>query len=59
MTLLLTAGPADLGALDAPLLVVALPSGATLDAALSALDGALGGVLARSLDRRDFRGGRD
>ena len=59
MTLSLTAGPADLGALDAPLLVVALPSGGLLDTALVALDGALGGVLARSLERRDFRGGRD
>ena len=59
MTLSLIAGTADLGALDAPLLVVALQSGGALDSALTALDGALGGVLARSLERRDFRGGRD
>jgi leucyl aminopeptidase len=59
MSLSLTAGTADLGALDAPLLVVALPSAGSLDAALASLDGALGGVLARSLERRDFRGGRD
>ena len=59
MTLSLTAGPADLGALDTPLLVVALPSGGALDTALAALDGTLGGVLARSLERRDFRSGRD
>ncbi len=59
MSLLLFAGPAELGALDAPLLVVALPSGSTLDSTLTALDGTLNGVLQRSLERRDFRGGRD
>ena len=55
MSLSLSSGPADLGALDASLLVVALPVGASLDAALSALDGILGGALARSLEHRDFR----
>ncbi|MEO6527618.1 MAG: leucyl aminopeptidase [Gemmatimonadaceae bacterium] len=59
MTLTLSAGRADLGALDVPLLVVALFSGASLDAPLTALDESLGGPLARLLDRRDFRGGRD
>ncbi|MDB4917633.1 MAG: pepA [Gemmatimonadetes bacterium] len=59
MTFSLTAGPADLGALATPLLVVALPSGASLDAALASLDGTLNGAMSRSLDRRDFRGGRD
>ena len=59
MSLSLSSGPADLGALDASLLVVALPVGASLDAALSALDGILGGALARSLEHRDFRAGRD
>jgi leucyl aminopeptidase len=59
MTLSLSAGPADLAALDAPLLVVALPSGPSLDAALRPLDTALGGALGRVLDGRDFRGGRD
>jgi leucyl aminopeptidase len=59
MTLSLTAGIANLSALNVPLLVVALPSGGTLDAALTALDTTLGGVLTRSLERRDFRGGRD
>jgi leucyl aminopeptidase len=59
MTLSLSAGRADLGALDVPLLVVALPAGAALDAPLVALDAVLGGALARLLDRRDFRGGRD
>ena len=59
MTLSLTAGNANLGALNTPLLVVALSSGAALDAELSSLDGTLGGVLARSIQRRDFRGGRD
>jgi leucyl aminopeptidase len=59
MTLSFTAGSAALGAIDAPLLVVALPSSPTLDAALATLDGVLGGALARTLERRDFRGGRD
>jgi len=59
MTLSLSIGRADLGALDASLLVVALPSGATLDAPLAAYDGALGAALQRLLDRRDFRGARD
>ena len=44
---------------DAPLLVLALPSGATLTPALTAVDTALGGSLKRSLDRKDFRGARD
>ena len=44
---------------DAPLLVLALPSGATLSPALTAVDSALGGSLKRSLDRKDFRGARD
>ncbi|MDQ2767036.1 MAG: leucyl aminopeptidase [Gemmatimonadota bacterium] len=44
---------------DAPLLVLALPSGATLTPALTAVDTALGGALKRSLDRKDFRGTRD
>jgi len=44
---------------DAPLLVVALPSGATLTPALTAVDAAVGGALKRSLDRKDFRGARD
>ncbi len=59
MTLSLTAGTANLGGLNVPLLVVALPTGATLDTELTSLDAMLGGVLARSLTRRDFRGGRD
>ena len=59
MSLSLFAGPADFGALDASLVVVALPADGTLDALLNALDSSLGGVLSRSLARRDFRGGRD
>ena len=59
MTLSLTAGRADLAALDAPLLVVALASGDALDDRLTALDGPLAGALARFLERRDFRAGRD
>jgi leucyl aminopeptidase len=59
MTLSLSAGPADLGVVDTPLLFVALPTGATVDAALAPLDGVLGGALSRTLERRDFRGTRD
>jgi leucyl aminopeptidase len=59
MTLSLSAGRPELGALDVPLLVIALPSGAKIDGPLTALDATLGGALARTLDRRDFRGGRD
>jgi len=44
---------------DAPLLLLALASGAPLPSALVALDSALGGSLERSLDRKDFRGARD
>ena len=49
MTLSLSSGPADLGALDAPLLVVALPTGATLDAPLAPLDRTLGGLAFRDV----------
>ena len=59
MTLTLTAGPADLGALDTPLLVVALPAATGMDDRLVALDAPLSGALARAFERRDFRGGRD
>jgi leucyl aminopeptidase len=59
MTLSLSAGRADLGAIDVPLLVIAVPAGSALDAPLTALDATLGGALARLTGRRDFRGGRD
>jgi leucyl aminopeptidase len=59
MTLSLSGGPAALGALDIPLLVVAQAAGAALDAALAPLDATLGGALTRTLERRDFRAGRD
>ena len=59
MTLSFSAAPADFVALSTPLLVIALPSGPSLDAALGALDGALAGAMSRSIERRDFRGGRD
>ncbi|HSU92623.1 MAG TPA: leucyl aminopeptidase [Gemmatimonadaceae bacterium] len=44
---------------DAPLLVLALASGATLTPVLTALDATLGGALGRALERKDFRGARD
>ncbi|MFL5617661.1 MAG: leucyl aminopeptidase [Gemmatimonadaceae bacterium] len=59
MTLNLTAGRAELAALDVPLLVVALATGDRPDERLTALDGPLGGALSRFLERRDFRAGRD
>ncbi len=45
----------------APALLLAIPltAGAALSPALGPLDTALGGAVARSLDRRLFRGGRD
>ncbi|HEY2066956.1 MAG TPA: leucyl aminopeptidase [Gemmatimonadaceae bacterium] len=59
MMLSFSAGRSELAALDIPLLVVALPTAPALDQALIALDGTLGGALRRTLERRDFRGGRD
>src|SRR5690349_9526446 len=59
MTLNISARAADLGALESPLLVLALPSGATLPEGLDAADRATSGALGRLVERRDFRGGRD
>ena len=59
MTFNISAGRPDLGALDTPLLVVALGAAPALDAALTPLDATLGGSLGRTLSRRDFRGARD
>ena len=59
MSLSLTSGPAEIGALEAPLLVLALPAGGKLDALSLAVDATLGNVIARSLANRDFRGSRD
>src|SRR5262249_3119770 len=59
MTLKLTAAAPTIGALETPLLVVALPSGPTLTEELRPVDTVTGGALGRALSRRDFRGGRD
>jgi leucyl aminopeptidase len=59
MTLNISARAVDLGALESPLLVVALASGSTVPAGLEAVDRATGGALRRLVERRDFRGGRD
>jgi leucyl aminopeptidase len=59
MTLALSVRAADFGALDTPLLVLALSSGAGVDDALGPLDRRVGGVLRRTLERREFRGARD
>ena len=50
---------ADLGALETPLLVVALGAEDRADGELAPVDDALGGALSRTFARRDFRGGRD
>src|SRR5690606_15090887 len=59
MPLRLSARRAAVEAHDTPLLVLALPKGATLTDPLRALDARLGGALGRALDARDFRGARD
>ena len=59
MTLSLNVAAPDFGALETPLLVVALAHSASLGAELQPVDGGTGGALGRALDRRDFRGGRD
>jgi leucyl aminopeptidase len=59
MTLSLNVAAPDFGALDTPLLVVALPSAPSIGNELAPLDTALGGALARAVSRRDFRGARD
>ena len=51
--------PTDLAALSSPLLVIALGAEEKPPPALSALDGLLGGAVARTFARRDFRGTRD
>jgi leucyl aminopeptidase len=59
MTLKLTVAAPTLGAVETPLLVVALPTAPTLTDELRPIDAATGGALGRALARRDFRGGRD
>jgi leucyl aminopeptidase len=59
MTLNISARAADLGALESPLLVLALSSGATLPEGLDVVDRATAGALRRFVERRDFRGSRD
>jgi len=59
MTLSLNVAAPDLGALDTPLLVVALGASPALAADLAPVDAATHGGLGRALARRDFRGGRD
>jgi len=49
----------DTNAVRAPLLFVALSSGAPLPSALQALDTALNGAVTSALESRDFRGGKD
>jgi leucyl aminopeptidase len=59
MTITLSVRAADFGALETPLLVLALAAGASIDQSLTTLDSRIGGILRRTLDRREFRAGRD
>jgi leucyl aminopeptidase len=59
MSLVLSARAPDFAALETPLLVVALSANATVDDTLNPLDRRIGGILRRTLERREFRGGRD
>jgi leucyl aminopeptidase len=59
MSLALSVRAADFASLDTPLLVLALPASAAVDETLNPLDRRVGGVLRRTLERREFRGGRD
>ncbi|HEY9425715.1 MAG TPA: leucyl aminopeptidase [Gemmatimonadaceae bacterium] len=59
MPLRTTSSGAEPATLDTPLLVIALARNASIPAPLGALDKSLGGALARSISRRDFRGDRD
>ena len=59
MPLTLSVRRVDAGALDTPLLVIALAPSDALPAPLAAVDESLGGALGRALERRDFRAGRD
>ena len=59
MPLRLSARQADLASLDVPMLAIALPKDGKVAGPLAALDAALGGALARTMQRRDFRGGKD
>ncbi|MFN2566241.1 MAG: leucyl aminopeptidase [Gemmatimonadaceae bacterium] len=59
MALTISSRTVDLAALDSPLLVIALEAEAQPPPAVAALDASLGGSIARTLSRRDFRGTRD
>ena len=59
MTIALSTRAADLGVLDTPLLVLALPAAALVDERLATLDERVGGILRRTLERREFRGAKD
>ncbi|OYV66382.1 MAG: hypothetical protein B7Z72_11445, partial [Gemmatimonadetes bacterium 21-71-4] len=59
MPIPISARPANLAALDTPLLALALADGAALTSDLAPIDAATGGALGRALTTRDFRAGRD
>ena len=59
MSLALSVRAADFASLDTPLLAVALAANATVDETLTPLDRRVGGIVRRTLERREFRGGRD
>jgi leucyl aminopeptidase len=59
MPLALSVRRADLASTDTPFLAIGLGKDAAVSGPLAALDEAIGGVLRRTLERRDFRGARD
>lgn len=58
MPLTMSAQRVQFDALNTPLLALLLPPDATVTPVLGPIDLALGGALARTLDRKDFRGGK-
>ena len=59
MTLKIVVRAANLAAADTPLLASLLPAGRSLPTSLREVDQAVGGALARTFERGDFRGARD
>src|ERR687886_686735 len=59
MTPTVTVRAADLASLTSPLLALALPADPQLAPEIDSLSGGVGRVIARTLERRDFRGARD
>src|SRR3954468_24634927 len=54
-----TLGSANVGEFSGSLLAIVLTDETTLSSTLTDLDATLGGAIQRSIETRDFRGGRD